>query len=681
MKISYNWLKEYVDVKMPAEKLAEILTMAGLSVESVSRLGDDHILEIEITANRPDWLSVTGVAREVSALTGGKLKIPKLLKTKAHTPAGQSSVTVKVEDKKLCPRYTARVIRNVKVGESPAWLKARIEAMGLRAVNNIVDITNYCLFETGEPMHAFDLDKLSGAAVTVRKAHKGEKLVVIEGAEKALDDTALIIADSQRPIAIAGVMGGLNTEVNFSTKNILLEAAYFDPVSVRRTGRKLGMSTESSYRFERRVDINNVPHASDRALGLILEAAGGEAAEFIDVKAPAEKLKAITLRYGRLNGILGTDILPAKVTKIAASLGMKVRASSKSGLKLEAPGFRYDLKSEIDVIEEVARVYGYGNIPATLLDVVEQPVRMEPEMVLCNRTRECLTGLGADEIMTYSLLSKRAIAAAGFDALEAIDIKNPLTSEQEAMRPSLIPGMLGAVSWNINRKSKDLKLFELGNVYMKGSGGGFGERKNICIGIAGRAFETWAGSSRPADFFELKGIAEALFGSLGIKDVSFNRAGRLPFSGSACAEILIKSQAVGVLGEIAGRVLGALDIKEKVYILEADAETILKHAKPDKSFTELPKYPSVYRDISIIIGKDTLNADVVSVIRSSAGPMLKEARLIDRYRGKQVSEDKVSLTYRLEYQDPARTLEEKDVSEAHARILRELDEKLGAKLR
>jgi phenylalanyl-tRNA synthetase beta chain len=679
MKISYNWLKEYVDIKVSAEKLAGILTMAGLSVESVSKLGDDSILDIEITANRPDWLSVIGVAREVAALTAGKLKLPAV--TAPKVKGREAGIKVSIEDKKLCPRYTARVIRNVKVADSPAWLKGRIEAMGLRPVNNIVDITNFCLFETGEPMHAFDLDKLSGGCIVVRKAVKGEKIFTIEGTEKTLEDTALIIADNAKPVAIAGVMGALNTEVNYSTKNILLEAAYFDPISIRRTSRKIGISSESSYRFERRVDPENIAHASNRALGFILELAGGEAGEFVDVKGAADKPKAVALKHGRLNNVLGADIGAREIKKIVTALGMKVKASSKDGLKLESPGFRHDLKGEIDVIEEVARVYGYNNIPSTLPNIVDQPIRMEADMVARNRMLECLTGLGVDEIITYSLLSKKLIAAAGFPANEAIDIKNPLTSEQEAMRPSLISGMLGAMLWNINRKARDLKLFELGNVYMKKEGGVFGEKKHLCIGIAGQAFESWIGPARASDFYELKGMAETLFAELGIQNVSFKHATQPGFSSSECAEILIGSRSVGFLGEINRRVLGDFDIKEKVYILEADADAILDNVAREKVFSELPKYPAVYRDISIIAGKGTQNADVITVIRAAAGPMLKDAKLIDRYRGKQIPEDKVSLTYRLEYQLLARTLEDKDVLEAGAKVLRELDEKLGAKLR
>lgn len=680
MKISYNWLKEYVDVKMAPEKLAETLTMAGLSVEGVSARQGDHILEIEITANRPDWLSVIGVAREVAALTGEKLKVPACPKIRASSAAG-TAVKVSVEDRKMCSLYTARAVYDVNIAPSPDWLKSRVEAMGLRSVNNVVDITNFCLFETGEPMHAFDLDKIPGQNVIVRKARKGEEIVTIDGVKRTLDETMLVIADRDKPVAIAGVMGAVNTEVTFSTKNILLEAAYFDPISIRRTARKLGISTDSSYRFERRVDIGRVSASSDRAADLIIKTAGGKAGGFKEVGSSAAKSGIVELRFKRLDGLLGAGIPPAKVKKITTSLGMKARSVSSAAIKLEPPSFRHDIKNEVDVIEEVARVYGYGNIPSTLARIPGQPVRMEPEMAMVRKVSSILAGLGAYEIMTYSLLNKKTIAASGIGTEGVADIKNPLTSEQESMRPSLIPGMLGAMLWNINRKSRDLKLFELGNVYMKDPSGGFTERRSLCVGIAGQAFGSWTGSSRDSGFFELKGIAEALLEGLGVKGASFERAKHAAFSSFSCARIDIALRPAGFMGEVASGVLKNFDIKEKAYLLEADAEALFGSAACGRRFSELPKYPSVFRDISIVASRDTRNADIVEVIRSAAGAILKEARLVDSYKGKQIPEDKISLTYRLEYRDPARTLEDKDVAEAHAAVLKDLDGKLGAKLR
>lgn len=679
MKISYNWLKEYVNVKLAPEKLAQVLTMAGLSVEGVKTVGNDHIFEIEITANRPDWLSVIGVAREVAALTGARLKLPSEYKAKKEKLS--AGIRVKVDDRNLCPRYTARIIRNVKVGESPEWLKARIQAMGLRPVNNIVDITNFCLFETGEPMHAFDLDKISGGEIVVRKATQGEKIVAIDGAEKALDNSTLVIADGKRPIAIAGVMGGLNTEVTNSTRNILLEAAFFDQISVRRTARKLAIATESSYRFERRVDIDNIVYSSDRALALIGKLAGGQAGAFIDIGAKEAKIRMVELNLSKVNGLLGADIPLAEIKRIVTALGMNIKSSSKDKMKLEMPGFRADLRSEVDIIEEIARVYGYAKIPTTLPRVVEQPVRIERDMIIRNKIRECLVGMGADEIITYSLLGKKMVTSSGVSSDSLVTVANPLTSEQEAMRPSLIPGMLNAILWNINRKNKDLKLFEIGNIYFK-KDEKFAERQHLAVAITGQCLASWLAGTRQAGFFELKGMVEALFSELGIMHADFSHVNNASFLSAECAGISIEGNtAAGVIGCVSPAILRNFDIKEKVYLLEIDLSVVSKHACMEKCFTQLPKHHPVYRDISIVVAKETLHANLLPSLQKAAGALLKKVELIDRYEGKQVPEGKISLTYRLEYQDPARTLEDKDVLDAHSRVLRSLEESFGAKLR
>ena len=695
MRISYNWLKDYIDLKMPPEKLAELLTMSGLTTESVRKEGDDHILEIEVTANRPDWLSYIGVARELAAITGGKLKIPAVrhcegtkrpkqsLKTgllRRASPSSQRQISIVVEDKKLCPRYTARIIQNVKVGESPDWLKERLEAMGLRPVNNIVDITNFCLFETGEPMHAFDLDRIEGGEIIIRKARKFERIIAIDGIERELTGSMLVIADKTKPVAIAGVMGGLNTEVTSYTKNILLEAASFDQISVRRTARALGISTESSYRFERKVDLNNIAYSSDRAAGLILKLASGEIGAFTDIGQKSLPGKTIELRPSRLNSILGLEIPPAKVKKILGSLGLKVKKASKDDMKMETPPFRQDLNVEIDIIEEVARIYGYSRIPSTIPQVVEQKEKIPFEMVVEKKIRQTLTGLGADEIITYSLLGKNILNAAGLADSPAAEIKNPLSGEQEVMRPSLMPGMLTSILWNINRKSKDLMLFELGKIYTKESAGNFSEKKRLSIGVAGEV-SSWAEGARPSSFFDLKGVIETVLSELGINDPVFKQARNEAYSRSCAASIEAGGEEIGIAGEVAKIILNNFDIKEAVYFCEISLDAVLKYASLEKRFEGLPRYPSVYRDMSLIVAKEILNSELVSAARIAGGTSLKEIKLIDRYTGKQIPDGKVSLTYRLEYRDPSKTLEEKDVSSAHSSVLRTLEEKCGAKLR
>jgi phenylalanyl-tRNA synthetase beta chain len=641
-------------------------------------IAGDKVLEVEVTANRPDWLSYIGVAREVAAITGRKLKIPPVKNTRAPHGSGPG-IKVSVEDRKLCPRYTARVIKNVKVGESPAWLKARLEAMGLRPVNNIVDITNFCLFETGEPMHAFDLDKLSGQNLTIRCAKKGEKIKSIDGAERPLESSMIVIADCKGPVAIAGIMGGAGTEVNYSTRNILLEAAEFDPVSIRRASRKLALSTDSSYRFERRVDPSNVKYASDRATALICEIAGGSAVELIDIGGKTVKIKPVTLRAAKLSSVLGIDMPQKTVKNILVGLGLKQKSSAKSKTVFEIPGFRHDLKEEIDLIEEVARIYGYNKIPDTIPAAILQPERLSSDMAALKKMRAMLTGMGLSEIITYSLLSKKAIQNSAMMPDDAVCVANPLSAEQEAMRPSLIPGMLGVVLRNINRKSKDLRLFEIGRLYSKADHG-FTEKQFLGVCITGE-ISSWAAPTRACSFFDLKGIVEELFRGLGIRSVLFVEAADCRFSGDECASIELNNESVGMIGRVDGKVLADFDIKSSVYACEICLDKIFKYAETDVRFEALPKYPSVLRDISIIAESGTKNRAIEAVISASAGAILKTIKLVDRYSGKQIPDGKISLTYRLEYQDPSRTLEEKDVLDAQNKILSSLNSQLGAKLR
>ncbi len=697
MRISYNWLKDYIDLKVGPEKLAELLTMAGLTAEALHKTGDDHVFEIEITSNRPDWLSYIGVARELAAITGGKLKTPKKIGLYSSSEAegrvekfstrgfaarsnNKSKIKITIDEQALCPRYTAQVIRNVKVSASSGKLKEKLEEMGLRPVNNIVDVTNFCLFETGEPMHAFDLDKIDGGEIIVRRARKGEKIVTIDGVDRTLSDTMLVIADRLKPIAVAGVMGGLNTEVTEATKNILLEAASFDQISVRRTARALTISTESSYRFERRVDLNNIAPSSDRAQALICGLAGGDAGEFIDIGKKSIPGNAITLRFSRLSSVLGLDIPASKVKNILTSLGLKIKRSSKDSISMETPQFRYDLKSEIDIIEEVARIYGYNRIPSTIPPIIDADGKIPPDLIIEKRIRGILTGLGVDEIITYSLLGRNVLKAAGLAAGQTVEIKNPLSAEQEVMRPGLMPGMLTAILWNINRKSKDLKLFELGKIYTKESEIKFSEKKYLSVGITGD-ISGWADGSRPTSFFDLKGVVETALFDLGIGDITFKASRTEIYTHSCAASIDIGGEEIGICGEVAKKILNAFDIKEAVYFCEISLEGVLKHASLVKRFSELPKYPSVYRDISLIVQKEVLNSQLIALAKSAAGAILKNIRLIDRYAGKQIPDGKVSLTYRLEYADPSKTLEEKEVSSAHSNILRSLEETYGAKLR
>lgn len=679
MLISYKWLKDYVDVTLPPEKLAELFTLSGLSVAGVKKHGDDHVIEIEVTSNRPDWLSYTGVARELAAVAGSNLKAQSA--DISGTRVSDFRIPIKIDEPKLCHRYTGRVIKNVKVAPSPSWLKEKVEAMGLRPVNNIVDITNFCLFETGEPMHAFDLDKLKGPEIFVRRAKKGEKITGIDGQEKTLEESMLVISDKERPVAIAGVMGGANTEVTDLTKNILLEAASFDPISIRRTARKLATATESSYRFERKIDIDNIIYSSDRAVKLILELAGGELGELVDLGEKASVKRNITLRYSKLNNTLGLDIPKPQTDKILNALGLKTVSSTNEKIEVEIPHLRGDLESEIDLIEEVARIFGYDKIPVTIPGIVEQPVRRPAEDIIENKSRAVLTGMGFSEILTYSLFGKKFIQAEGLAADKIVEVVNPLSSEQEVMRPSLLPGMLNSILWNINRKSKDLKLFEIGSIYIKEGDDKFAEKCCLSMGMTGQVSTGVLGGSRTCDFFDLKGAIEVLFEEVGITAFDLKDASDPRFSAHARASIEINGESVAILGEVSQKVLSNFDIKDKVFAAVIDLEKVFKSANLDKHFKELPKYPAVSRDISILAGKEIANAAIITTIKDAAGAILKDVKLIDRYTGKQVPDGKASLTYRLEYQDLKKTLEDKDVTLAHSKVVQALENKLGAKQR
>ncbi|MDD5450189.1 MAG: phenylalanine--tRNA ligase subunit beta, partial [Candidatus Omnitrophica bacterium] len=557
MKISYNWLRDYVDIKNSARQAAEWLTMAGLEVTSLEEKDKDSILEMEVTTNRPDWLSVIGVARELSAITGKRLmppKVPLLLSPQVRN----AQIKVEVEDKILCPRYTARVMEAVRVGPSPKWLIERLESIGVRPVNNVVDITNFCLFELGQPLHAFDYDKLAGNSIIVRKARKGEELVTIDNAKRQLTPDMLIIADEKKPIALAGIMGGIDTEATEATRTILIESAFFDPISVRKTQRRLVLSTESSYRFERSVDYDGVLFASNRAAGLIAEICGGKLGILKDAGIKVARTSIIKLSVKRINDILNLNLTPVAVKKILTSLGLKVSGAEEQ-LKVETASFRMDLKREEDLIEEVARIHGYDKIPETIPKIVGHTSRKSYSRKIEEITRDFLTGQGLDEALTYSLIDRKDLNNINFaDDNRIVAISNPLSSQQEIMRPTLIPGLLNAACFNINRKTDDLRMFELSKVYTPSGEKGYKETLELCVIMSGE----------DATLFDIKGIAENLFERLGISGCEFialSDAGI--FYQGRSAKIILKSAAeIGVIGEIRSEILNNFGIKKAVFL-------------------------------------------------------------------------------------------------------------------
>ena len=680
MKISYNRLKEYIKIKESPAKIAELLTKSGSEVKAIGTAGSDSIMDIEITPNRSDCLSYVGIAREASALTGKTVKIPPFrIKKQKALPKAQFSVDIK--DKDLCPRYTARLIRDVKVGGSPDWLKKKILSMGLRPVNNIVDITNFVLFELGQPMHAFDYDKIRGKSVIVRRAHDGEKLVSIDKLVRKLEKGMLIIADNERPIAIGGIMGGLDTEVTKNTKNILLESAYFDPVSVRRTSFKLALSSESSYRFERSVDPQMVLDASSRAALLIKDICGGKIDELADKGKRPERHRTISLRIEQLNKILNLQLKETYVKKVLKNLGLKPISSKDGVIKVSIPSFRRDISREIDLVEEVSRIYGYENIAVTIPKIVPNPERKSIFWKARKYAREILVSSGLNEVITYSLLSRRLLDKVFGPYPAAITIKNPLSAEQELMRPSLLPGILNVLLHNLNRGIKDLKIFEIANVYCRNLNGGYSEKINLCIALTGLATNDWHGAKRDVTFFDLKGLLEALLSRLGLKDFTVREKQVSFLAEGVSAEIYYDGKSIGKAGCLSGNIANIFDLSQKVFLAEINFDFLVPFAELDKKFGEIPKFPSIRRDISLIAGERVLFEEIISLVKKRGGEAIDRIELFDRYTGKHIPRGHHGLSFRIEYRDKKRTLTSEEVDKIHSEIRKSLIEVPGITLR
>lgn len=681
MKISYNWIKEYIEVKKPPEGLADILTNSGSEVKAIERAGDDFIMDVEITPNRSDCLNYIGIAREVSALTGKAIKMPPL-KIKRQKPLGKVPFSVDIKDKDLCPRYTARLMRGVKVGESPGWLKKKIASMGLRPVNNIVDITNYVLFELGQPMHAFDYDKIKGKTIVVRRARQGEKIKSIDNKERSLEKDMLVIADQQRPVAIGGVMGGLDTEVTEKTKNILLESAYFDPVSIRRTSFKLALISESSYRFERGIDPGMVLAASDRTALLIEDICGGKICEIVDKGRRQEKEITVFLRINRLNEILNLGLKENYVKKILSGLLLKNSSAKKGVIRVSIPSSRPDIKCEIDLVEEVARIHGFENIAMTIPKIVPNPDRKSVSLMAREKAKGVLASLGLNEVITYTMTGRGNIQKVfGPDIPNIINVKNYLSFDQESMRPSLIGGVLSALVYNMFRGIKDIKVFEIGAVYSKDPAAGYSERANLCIALTGLFSNDWQRKRGNVTFFDLKGIIETLGEKLGIKNFEFEPAS-YPFleRGKSC-KILLDNTAIGKAGLLSAGVQNNFDITQEVYIAEMDLDGLTPFVNFSKSFIEIAKYPSIKRDISLIAKEGISFASIAAIVAEEGKGFIKKVELMEKYEGEHIPAGHRGIAFRIEYRDKYKTLTAEGVGNIHSAIRQSLVEKLGVTLR
>ncbi|HAV43641.1 TPA: phenylalanine--tRNA ligase subunit beta [bacterium] len=684
MKVLFSWLKEYVDFDLSPDELAQRLTMAGLEVAGVEEMGEETILELEVTPNRGDCLSMVGVAREISALTGSPLRPPKTHLSESKEEIS-SLISISVEELKLCPRYTARIIKDVRVGPSPDWLKSRLLAAGIRSINNIVDITNYILLELGQPMHAFDYRLLKGNRLSIRLAEEGEQLITLDGIDRRLNREVLVIADRDYPVAIAGIMGGQATQVTFDTHDVLLEAAYFDPATVRRMSRGLGLSSESSYRFEREVDPEGLPLAQDRAVQLIKELAGGKIVQgMIDIyPEPIEKV-TITLRGDRVNRVLGVNLTLGEMTSILEGLGFDSTIHNQDIAIVEVPSYRHEIIREIDLVEEIARIYGYEKISFALPHKTVLAVRRHIDEIT-KRTKEILVGLGLYEVITLSFIDHLTLTKLRLGE-DRVKIANPLSEETSLMRTSLIPGLIKTVLWNINRGVNDIKIFELGRVFHPKEDRNLPDEKySLAVALTGYYQKSnWRRKDEKISFYELAGIIERLMEGLGIEDYRLVKGEHPSFCAGRTAVIEIKGRTLGIMGEIDPDVTASFDLSTDLYLFEIDFDRLMALSNLERSYRPLPIYPAATRDLSILVKEEVQAEKILEIIKEVGGKLIEEVELFDLYPGEKLEEKCKgfkSLTYSIVYRDLKATLKDESVNHIHNQIVSVLEERLGAKLR
>ncbi len=724
MKFLFSWLKEYTEISLHPQTLAERLTLAGLEVTAVSPADGDWLFEAEVTPNRPDLLCHLGVAREVAAVLGRPFRFPRWLEKEMRMPrqAAPPRAAVAVEDSEGCRRYVGVVIEGVKVAESSSKVVRRLTRLGIRPVNNVVDATNIALHELGQPLHAFDLDRLEGPAVRVRRARAGEKITTLDGAERALNPDILVIADAKRPVALAGIMGGRSTEITASTQRVFLESAWFDPRTIRRGARLSKAWTDSSYRFERGVEWTMVEHAAARAARMILSTAGGAlAGGIIDVVSGHRPVRhRILLKPRKAQEILGMRSSPSQQKRLLEHLGCRVGGTGKRW-RVEPPAWRSDLRIPEDLYEELARLWGYDRCPPTLPPHPRQ--RLEPALagdpvshkqgafstraVSAPSTgtghwvsheeiiRTFLAGAGAQEILTYSLLSPEVIARCRLDRPGPLRIRNPLSAEQSCLRPSLLPGALDALSRNLRRKTGPAFLFfEAGRVFDPAETGPAaskpqrlrephpGEKRSLALLAAGTPDPTWEAKPAPMGPFQLKGILRDLCAHLEIGPVAESAEPGPAFLGQTAVALKLKQERIGVVGAVDPAILAKYEVEGlAVGYAELDLEKMAGLSPAPLCVKDLPKVPPVTRDMALLLPEEVPYGQVRQAIAEAGGPHLTEVRLFDLYRGRQIPSGKKGLAFRLAYSAGDRTLTEEEISAAHQRIVQQLSSRFQAALR
>ena len=696
MKILLSWLREFVDVPGTAEQIAATMSVRGFAVEGIESLpefteavtadgtvartpatGADAVIDFEVTANRPDCLSVAGMAREIATAYGLQVRRPVVggssLALTSLKAVEQSDIDIAIESKELCPRY-AGAVADVKVGPSPEWMQARLRAAGVRPISNIVDVTNYVLIELGQPMHAFDITKLGGGKIRVRTAQAGETIRTLDGQTRTLTPEMLVIADAEHPVAIAGVMGGANSEVTAETQTIVLESAYFTPQQVRRTSKIIGLKTEASIRFERGTDPRLPVTAMERACALLeLIQAGTARGTLVDRYPLRLEPTVLRLRRDRVSGLLGTTVSDTDIKRVLDSLGFAMR-EAENGWDVTVPTRRVDVLREVDLIEEIARHNGFDRIPATFPPVTVPPAPMDPRITQARALRTIMTGAGFSEAVTFGFVSTPAAAPFAAEG-DIVPIKNPLSEVFAVLRPSILPGLVAAVAHNRRREQRDVRLFEIGARFSRSRG----ERRALAFAWTGAiGADHWSGGTRAVDYFDVQGVVERVSQALRV-DVRTEAVAEPWLVPGRGAAIVADDVRIGAMGLLVSSIVEQheLTASDAVFVAEIDLDSV-PPLDDDLQVESLPRHPSMTRDISVLVA-DTLAAGTVrQTVQENAPATLVRISEFDRYQGKGIPEGQVSLSLRLTFRAADRTLTDDEVQRAMDAVIAALKQRHDA---
>ena len=692
MKFTLNWLKELVDFTGTPEELANLLTMAGLEVESVTALRHaasdraDQLIEVGVTPNRGDCLGLAGIAREVAALTGANLKTP-LVNTPKKDAAINKRVNLSIENMAHCPRYSARIVEDVRIAPSPDWMRARLEACGVRAINNVVDVTNYVMLETGQPLHAFDLDRLPNKKINVRTAKEIKKFTTLDDVERGLAHEDLLICDAELPVALAGIMGGRDTEVTDSTRTLLIESANFAPALIRRTAKRLALHSEASHRFERGADPEGTIAALNRAVYLLTQTAGGEAmAGVADAYPRKVKAPVLTLREERIEGVLGLPMDGKRVNSLLRSLGMSTERKAKSrSLKVVPPTSRPDVFREVDLIEELARLQGYDHIPSTLPLLRSSGGVCDVRLGWERKLRALLAGEGLTEAINLPFTSEamnRSFAGL-WNAPTPVPVINPLAKDNAEMRHSLLPGLIDNLKLNLAHKIESFAAYQLGKTFQLSSAGESEERHCVAALLHGPRLRRGLrqGERQPLNFLDSKGLVEALLELFHLGDLAtWSASGMEILHPGQSAALMLKEQHAGYVGQLHPDFCEQLQLP-KSWVIELDFEKLLEYAPRRIVTRALPRFPAVERDVAIVVDGDFAAQRVISWIKSLGESLIENVEVFDQYLGAPIPEGKKSLAYKVSYRAADRTLTDMEINTLHQSLVDRLGTTFGAERR